>query len=50
MLIFATAHLYRTLAKYGVQWIGVTSAYTVALVLDAVLIALLIWCVTGRDL
>jgi hypothetical protein len=48
MLILATAHLYRTLAKDGVQWTGVTTAYIFALVLDAGLIALLIWCATGH--
>ena len=37
-----------TLTKDGVQWTGVTSAYIFALVLDAGLIALLIWCATGH--
>lgn len=48
MLILLTVHLYRTLARDGLQWTGVTTAYMFALVLDAALLALLIVSVTGR--
>lgn len=47
-MVVTTAYLFRTLAKHGVIWHGVTTAYVFALFLDAALIALLILCVTGN--
>lgn len=49
MLILATAVLARVLAKQGMLWEGVGAAYLLALILDAGLIAFLIYRVTGGD-
>lgn len=49
MLILCTAFLFHVLAKHGVVWSGVTSAYMFALLLDAALIGFLIYRITERS-
>jgi hypothetical protein len=45
MLILATAVLFHVCAIHGVIWEGVGAAYMIALFLDAVLLAFLIYCI-----
>ncbi len=43
MIIIATAILFHVMAKHGAIWEGVTMAWMLAAMLDAALLAFLIW-------